>query len=511
MIVDGRTLTEKELNFDICIVGSGPAGMTVALELQNTKKRICVLEAGDLRPTKESQDFYKTELLGPHKPSSAFDTHRYRCFGGTSCAWAGGCAPLDKSDFEPLDFMPYSGWPITLTDLAPFYKRAHSLLDLGHFDFKSENWADTNINDLSSRLWTERGTYNFNTEKKNDLKFKLIKFQDREIISKLWHFNSVRFGQKFGPTLHRSSSITVILNTALTEIVSNDKKSHIKSVVAKVNKNKFFKINAKMFVLACGGIENTRILLTNQKLKNLETNKNIGSTLMTHFFFYSSVSSILHESKNNLQLYLKAYKNNTRVKAFFQFNEQMRKTWKLGNLVLGFAGFPSFNNCGKQIYSMSNKLFNSQDKLSNLRFLIMAEQIPNPKSQVSLSEMKDKLDIPRAKINWHPTEYDYAYIIKALNLFASKLGQNNLGRLRIKYDRMKRRIQFSQSVGHPMGTTKMANSSKTGVVDKNCKLFNVDNFYVTGSSVFPTGGVSNPTFTIVALSIRLADHIKKMI
>jgi choline dehydrogenase-like flavoprotein len=137
----------------------------------------------------------------------------------------------------------------------------------------------------------------------------------------------------------------------------------------------------------------------------------------------------------------------------------------------------------------------------------MAEQAPNPESRVRLGDGRDIFDRPRIELNWSLGPLDVANIIKSQQLLDSELRRSGLGRLQI--DTEARRLEAQIHGGwHHMGTTRMHRDPQWGVVDPDCRVHGTTNLYIAGPSVFPTSGYANPVLTIMALAIRLADHLK---
>ena len=141
--------------------------------------------------------------------------------------------------------------------------------------------------------------------------------------------------------------------------------------------------------------------------------------------------------------------------------------------------------------------------------LARTEQAPNPDSRVVLSNQRDALGLNRVRLNWNLMDLDRRSIEVLVAAFAAEMGRLNIGRVRLREWLTARSSEFPTSFGHHhMGTTRMSDNPTTGVVDRNCQLHGVNNLYVAGSSVFATSGYANPTLTIVALALRLADHLK---
>ena len=143
MLGDGRDIpTGEVIDTDVCIIGAGPAGISMAREFIGRGIRVCVLEGGgaDLEP--EMLELTKGESVGRHY-FPLFET-RARAFGGSSRFWGESfrSRPLDPIDFEARDAVPYSGWPFDRAHLDPFYERAYEVCSIASADFEMEKWEE---------------------------------------------------------------------------------------------------------------------------------------------------------------------------------------------------------------------------------------------------------------------------------------------------------------------------------------------------------------------------------
>ena len=186
MFIDARELgDDHNVDCEVCIIGGGAAGITIARELLDAELRVCVLEGGGLEYSDTSQAIYAGKNIG--LPYSDLDVTRLRYFGGSTNHWGGWCAPLNAIDFEPRSWVPYSGWPITKTDLDPFYKRAQSVCQLGPYYYGDRIWQ---------RLGKSRPS-----------------FAPDKLISRFWqHSPPTRFGQVYRDDLNTEKSVHVLLN-----------------------------------------------------------------------------------------------------------------------------------------------------------------------------------------------------------------------------------------------------------------------------------------------------------
>ncbi|MGH2359600.1 MAG: hypothetical protein ACRDGM_03545, partial [bacterium] len=134
MLIDARTIPHgKVIHTDLCIVGAGAAGITLARDFIGQRFRVCLLESGGLEFDEDTQSLYDGEIVG--LPYTALKAARVRYFGGTTSHWGGWCRPLDEIDFETRDWVPHSGWPFSKSHLDPYYERAQSIFQLGRFRY----------------------------------------------------------------------------------------------------------------------------------------------------------------------------------------------------------------------------------------------------------------------------------------------------------------------------------------------------------------------------------------
>jgi choline dehydrogenase-like flavoprotein len=488
MIINSRTLAAgASLEYDLCIVGSGPAGITLALELADSKKRICILEAGDRKASKtDLQEFFSGDNVGlPYKLTDC----RSRQFGGTSAQWAGYIAMLDPADFEENPGIPRIGWPISFTSLLPYYRRAFKQLGGGAFEFDP---------DRLSGPQHER-----------------IRFKADEVTSKIWHFNIVNFAEKYEKFLGRSQSIDVYLNAAVTRIHLDRGSGRVTSLTAATSAQATFAVKAKTFVLACGGMENARVLLAQRTGSGPAfANDNIGRHFMEHPHYFHCASLLLFGRHAESGLYhmpeADELVGKTALCAFFQIGAPMRKKLGWPNAVFRVQKAPAAIKLSKRVSMLLHGLYQGEEALERLtRIVIMAEQFPNPDSRISLTDKKDPYGMPKIRLNWQLTAAEIQKASQSTRFLGMKLGQNGLGRLQVEEWMATGNVTGHVNYGwHHMGTTRMALAAKDGVVDTDGKMFGLDNLYIAGSSIFPTSGCANPTFTLMATTIRLADHLK---
>lgn len=513
MFINSKEIpTNKEISADLCIIGAGAAGISIAREFNNSNTKVIILESGGYEYEEDTQSLYDGKNIG--RDYYTLDTCRLRYLGGTTNHWGGACKTLDDVDFEEHDWLPHSGWPISKTDLDPFYERALNVCQIGPYTFDAKDWQNPSPP---------------------------IPLQSSRAINTVFQFSPpVRFGEDYRQELKQSNNIDVYLYANVIDFDTTESASQIKRAkVSSLTENTFW-VKAKHFVLATGGIENARILLyANTTAKNGLGNDHdlVGRFFTEHIEIYTG---IYLPSKANLpgKFYAHQTINNRNIRGAIALNPQTVRSEKLlstGAFLTPYQppGLSSFTEIiddlsdGKWpdafLYHLNN-VVSHLDKLApytyeqitsenDVRMFSLhnrSAQSPNPESRVTLSSIdKDKLGKPKANLRWQLANRDKLSLIRAQEIFAEEIGRASLGRIKIELD--KEEIEWPSNLRggyHHMGTTRMHDNPKKGVVDRNCKVHGINNLHIAGSSVFPTVGYVNPTFTIVALALRLADQLK---
>jgi len=261
MFVELQQIVESD-NFDYCIVGGGPAGITCALALSSPDRKILLLEGGGTEYTGDSQDLYRGVVVGD--PYFPLDYSRLRYFGGSSNHWGGWCRPLDEIDFETKDAFPKTRWPIGKKTLDSYLAAASGILEVRALQKDVE---------LSGGLL-----------KQIDVVFT----------------NAVRFSQKYASELLNSQSIAVALNVSVVELKTNGK--GITAVEVVDFKGARRDVSANRYILACGGIENSRLLLwSNHKANNqiIKNSTTLGRYWMEHPAFIVGDAILNNDVLNN--------------------------------------------------------------------------------------------------------------------------------------------------------------------------------------------------------------------
>jgi len=546
MLIDASTLPTGEIiETEVCIVGAGPAGITLARELKSADFRVCLLESGGLEFDKNTQSLCEGEIVG--EGFGSLDAQRCRQFGGTANNWEiklGNhlidvrLAPLDQIDFEKRDGLPYSGWPFDKSHLDPFYERAQSVCKIGPFAYNAEAWEDAQNQKLPLTG--------------SDVTTSMFQFGSRTV-----------FTHEYRDEISQASNITTYLNANLVEIETNSTARTVTRVrVACLQGNEFW-VCAKVFILATGGMENAQLLLlsnNNQKAGLGNQNDLVGRFFMDHPFVNGgTLIPTNRQIFNTTALYDLRRVNNIAVMGKLTLTEEVMRQEKLLNISAILFPRPklyqskavkSFNtlrdafvktevpkDAVKHLSNVINgldyivpaihrrvtkqqtffpslgsggwsELTANERRFATFEVLHQTEQAPNPDNRVILSGLRDRLGRRKVQLHWRCwSDIEICSIRRSQEIFRQEIARAGIGHLEIERDGELPQLNVP-GAHHHMGTTRMHIDPKQGVVDQNCQVHGVSNLFVAGSSVFPTGGFANPTLTIVALAIRLADHVK---
>lgn len=482
MIRNGKDIpTGTVISTQVCIVGSGQAGITAAWCLQKAGIKVVLIEGSREHNGQLSKSWPDKNLLYAGDATGLFaqnepgflvsplyqgqsPSERERFFGGTSTHWGGQSRPLDPIDFEARPGFP--GWPISHADLEPFFAQAAELCMLHGADFSAEYWAEVLGDEVPEIQDFHTCMYQF-------------------IGGQYLNFATRTFP---GGTTIGDSAADVILNASLLGIEqTNGSVTGLR--VASMNddptpgKATEFLIRADAYVLACGAVANAQQLLLSDVGNEYDQ---VGRYFMCHplsmgvnvnvtrSFLTSPQSNLVGGNQANGLHWSDA--NGVTVTGRFSLTDNALRANGIGN-------------CWMRSYSAATYF----------------EMAPNPDSRITLADTVDTVFGQRqVRIDWQLSPLDQKTYETSTQLFKTAVNQLGGDIYAPPWEQIRSALVVN---GHHIGTTRMSSDPTQGVVDANLKVHAVDNLYVAGSSVFPTTGVSNPTFTIISLSIRLAEHL----
>ncbi len=495
MIADAATMDRSafERDFDVCVIGSGPAGITIARTLAAAGASVALMEAGGLEITEESQDVYRGSSVGMEYFD--LDVCRLRFFGGTSNHWGGWTRALDPVDFVTKPWAPLSGWPIPQIALDAYRAEADSILDVP---------SATEAPDLPMR----QDVYDFH------------RFQFR-------FSPPTRFNEKYLAEIEASQAITLVLNANLVDLRLDDGLQTVTGAVFRSYDpaDPGFTVKARAFALCTGGIENARLLLNfNSQIPEGIGNRSgwVGRCFADHphFLIAEAVLRVLVREREfyaPTELFMQQHGCLN-----FGLRLEPRWIWPYELPALAQEDMPpeDFNILLERLVrdpfidrSLTDRLVLPQPSGQTGVVRIAQEAAANPDSRVMLSDERDAFGLRRVRLDWRLAAIDVDTMRTAVTAFGRHLAEQQIGRIRIGDWLLADPPQFpgiaDDEVGgkHHIGTTRMAATDATGVVDPDCRVHGTSNLFIGGSSVFPTTGHCNPTYTITQLALRLGDHL----
>ncbi|MFM0335449.1 FAD-dependent oxidoreductase [Paraburkholderia fungorum] len=533
MFIDTRNVEQNTvIETAVCIIGAGVAGITLGLEMARAGIDACILESGGFGPDDETRDLYRGENVG--LPYTFADGSRSRYFGGSSNCWGGWCRPLDPWDFEKRDWIPHSGWPFGLDELAPYYARTHELLKLGPQNFDPAYWEREIGRPDVRRLPLSTG----------DLRDTVAQFSP-----------PVRFGKVYREELSRSQRVRVFLHANVLNIDADAQGSTISRLQVGTVSGRRLTVVSRIFVLATGGIENARLLLSSNNVQAAglgNANDLVGRYFMDHPRMMCGKVRMRPGVPRNKLYDIKYHYQNAAVSAhgtkissqFAPKQELMEREKLLNSRVWVYSRFFGEGSAGSEALIRCKEALMQKDQpgrslkadiatmaahpfdtvgygltrllqwpvlITGVTLQAIVEAEPNPDSRVTLStEHRDRLGLPRVKVEWRLGEQVKRTFDRTFALFARELQMAGVADIELDAPLEGRDWPAKlEGTWHHMGTTRMHDSPREGVVDRDCKVHGISNLYVAGSSVFPTVGANFPTITIGALSLRLAGHLAR--
>ncbi|MEO8578485.1 MAG: GMC family oxidoreductase [Gemmatimonadales bacterium] len=523
MIIDTTSATlDPVVNCDVCIVGAGAAGITIARELIGGHLTVALFESGGLMPDRRTQALNRGSYNNPY--DHALEDSQSRSFGGTTNLWSGWCRPLDESDFTRRDWIPHSGWPLSIETLQPWYNKARRVCEL---------------DDENPATLADRGPWPFDQRRLSTRRFDLSP--------------PTRFGQKFRAELASSPNVRVCLNANAVAFGTDESTRRIESIEFKTLSGKSILATARVFILAAGGIENPRLLLSSGATRRCalgNENDLVGRFYMNHLAFFSAE---FRESDTcpSVAFYTTPFDGRPatagRHSGAASHPESVMRERKLLGAVLRFVHRPSYaaepafySSAVASARIMATSLLNARvpgralmhasrsmkggvrvtrfavrvlahsvKPKSKLLVRCIAESAPDPDNRVTLSSRPDALGQPTANVRWEIGEAERKSVRVLHTAFATEISRLGFGKVSpIHPDFLPNSLT---GASHHIGTTRMHDSPRHGVVDRDCRVHDIANLFISGSSVFATSGYANPTLTIIALSLRLAERIKSIL
>ncbi len=551
MIVDARSLdSDAILQTDIAVVGSGAAGITLALELarRQVKADILLIEGGgehyDFKD--QSKYFSGDDVNHPHHPP--LDLYRRRMLGGTTSIWGGRCIQMEQSDFLAQRSLGRAGWPVPYDEVARFYPRALKILEAGRSEYTAREAFPGEAFDLAP-----------------------VKHKTGLVLDELERFSlPTDLGKRYRKELEAAPNIRILVHATCTEILT-DASGNIAEGLSLCASGKSLTVRARKTVIAAGGLETPRLLLCSARVRKNglgNGSDQVGRNYMTHIVGdLGQISFAAPPSRLKID-YEKSY-DGVWCRRLILLDEKTRSDNGLPNFVLRptipaihdpahrspilsaafFAKRFLISEYARRLASMppgetttkwplaaharnlafgAPELFKFASFWARKRLLprrqlpslflpsasgtypleFTVEEMANANSRVMLSRESDPNGMNRLSVTWGVPDEFPAQLLKIYKLVAREADAGGLGKVTVSEKEQEQVLELCHAQGgHHIGTARMSSTPSSGVVDPNLQVWGTRGLYVLGSSVFPTCGFANPTLTIAALALRLAEHI----
>ena len=533
---------DQTLEATVCIVGAGAAGIALACELDACGFSVIVLEAGGLKPDSDLIDYYRGTATAPHPDPAEF---RRVVFGGTTGLWGGRCVAFDPIDFERRDYVANSGWPISYDEVAKYYPRAMAYCDAGNFDFTASGSVPAAAPTLAG--------FNGNGDVLDDRIERYSLPTD--------------FGKRYRKRIEQSSNVTVLLSARCVALAKRAGGDGIEAAHFVDRAGRRGRVKASAFVLATGGVEVPRLLMNSDLEGSGLGNRSdcLGRYYTCHFenvfarlvpngaavafgfertaegvycrrqmrlspdaqhrdqllntafrLHFPSYSDASHGSSVMSAIYLAKSTLVPEYRAILDHNNHSQQAPPalphVHNVLTGLPELTRFVfQWLFQIKLAQRKLpytlVSNADGSYPLEF--NSEQTPLPSNRVTLTQDADRHGLKRVHIAWSVSDSDVQAAARAFLLLRDTVRRGSVCRLEFDEQQLPAHLSRSWPLGgHHIGTARMSATAREGVVDSNCAVFDLPNLFIASSAVFVTSGHANPTLTLVALALRLAEHLK---
>lgn len=509
---DARRLDDQAtVSTSLCIVGAGAAGIPLALASASRGRDVMLLEGGGFDLDPALQDRYRGEVVG--RPYYSLEATRLHYFGGTTGHWGGFCAPLDPVDFSSRSWVPGSGWPFAPETLEPWYTEAATLLEL-----QPGGWAPSDAEETNAPL---------------------LPVSSDALGHKLWRFSPpTRFGSRYRNDVVRHHHIQLLTHAPVVSLRTTADGTALDHLVVRQPGGHTVRIRAQHFVLACSTLQNVRLLLSsNDHLPAGVGNAfdQVGRGFMEHLEM--PVGTLALMRPQDMQRYAYDW-GVTRERVELQLPVEVQRRYGLLNAsfsldpaTAGSALVSTFDREPPDVLEayrqdtrsgMTSELraaalaerrahdVNTVRRSPFFTVMTRQEQAPNAASRVTLSNDRDAWGVPRARLDWQLTALDLHSMREGTRALGRALGAAGVARLQLVDWLAADAPAWPERVSggwHDMGGTRMHADPRKGVVDADCRVHGMANLWLAGAGVFPAGGAANPTLSIVALALRLANHL----
>lgn len=466
MIGDARDVhLPLDRRASLVIIGAGPCGLILARELSDLVD-VLLIEAGGTEAAVEPDPFLDGETAGLDYP---LNETRARQFGGSTDLWAGYCALFDRHDFEPRDWMDFSGWPFSIGEIAPYYEQAARVLNIVDSSFDAAEIARRARRPL--------------------------RFEGANLAPTVWRFGTptMRFASAWRADVAADAGITVLTNLSVTSIQLDRENGEVCGLVVRTGNGREGRIMPGMVVFAAGGIETARLLLhsDDQTAAGVGNSSGfVGQCFMEHPHF--EVPGMHFHPGDWYADW--AERGNVGAELLYASALGLSADAQRERAIM---------NARAHVYRTPRMPAASTPRLG-----LFLEQEPNRESRITLSPQTDMLGMRKARLDWRLSDLDWRTYRETSAVLADVFEAAGVGRFDHRAQPQGNNASLVLHSNHQLGTTRMSANKDEGVVDANCRMHDVSNAFVIGGSVFPTVSWANPTMTALALAYRLARYLR---
>ena len=503
---------------DVAVVGSGPVGILVAVSLARAGKRVVLCECGGDAPELRMQALNQAEIAG--RAHLGVTEGRPRLLGGASTVWGGQLVAFQEADFSARPWLDAPAWPVSRADLAPYFAAAAKLLGLASVDGE----------DLS--VWRELG------HEPADLGAHL------DLILTRW-MKQPHFPALFETELRSNPKLEVLTHACVVGFEAEG--DRIVAIRLRAPDGRPTRLAARQFVLACGAIETSRLMLSaalDAPSLPWARNRWIGRGFQDHLDMRAATVSPIDRRRfddafSNIFLRRRKYspkivltpqtqaeRGVTNIAGVMVYESSLSdhlnqlkmvlKTLSRGRRPRDLGALPGHLSALRAVwrplilrYLRDRRMFNPADLGISLR--VHCEQKPLERSRVAVKlDERDAQGLHRGVLDWQVDGMEIETIAVFSEAVKARLEQMGLARLEIApgvVARDRAALAAAEDSNHHCGGLRMAACVELGVVDRHARVFGVRNLFVAGAAIFPTSSFANPTFTAMAFGLRLVDHL----
>lgn len=536
-------------SYDLVVIGAGPAGLTLAHTLIGAPLRVLVIDAGSAgrgKPARDGRDDLRGEIA-PGTGHPLPDLYRLRGLGGTSRIWGGRSTPLDAIDFEKRPWIDTAGWPIDYASLAAHYPRAFDICEAG------DGCIDPAVVFDKGYAAAVEG------------------IDSSVLATTLERFSKpTNFWKRLGPMLCQANNVDIVVGAPVTRLLARADGAAIHGVEVVAPDGRRRRLRARTIVLAAGGLEIPRLLLNSHDVWSDglgNAHGNVGRHYMAHVCMTLGTLSLAPgvvtrldyardpegiyvrrrlwptpETQRRHRLLNAVFRTylpepadpshgDAVLSAMFLTKQFVQREYAarfvekpvatraylrhLANITRGIPELSGFSAMWMRQRILAARKIPSVVRpaaAGRHQIEILCEQSPDRLSRVGLSSQRDRFGERRLLVDWRIGSADIEALARTCGVLAKTVAETGVGCYEAPIDDLaalgERVRRLGAYTGHHIGTARMAADPRRGVVDADCRVHGLANLYVASSAIFPTSGQANPTLSIVAFAMRLAEHLR---